>query len=311
MKKTNIFLGNEICCGTYAFLNTVQDAGIDYKLFEITSTVPFGISHRKEEDYSRLLTTYCDPNIGLDRAAEFWSYKQEKETFYNSKEAEKYILDITKTNRCLVGPLDMEKLGYLILPNLYANMDHYITIFRQSGELFCMDSEAIPVKRITRKELGRWLEVGNLPEAKGQINVRSYTKSGCYSEKSRKKNAISHSFKLIIKNLTESSEKRQGNYAIENCWQWLKEKPVEKWRLPFLYDVSFLIQRKMLQEYWQKLACELHLLNKDAAHEMESIIQKQIDVLGEMFHALQCERTIHEQDFSKLAELERNLIKQV
>ena len=53
----------------------------------------------------------------------------------------------------------------------------------------------------------------------------------------------------------------------------------------------------------------MHLLNKDAAHEIESIIQKQIDVLGEMFHALQCDRTIHEQDFSKLAELEKNLIK--
>ena len=64
MRERNVFLGNEICCGTYAFLNTVQDREIDCKIYEITSSVPFGIRHRKERDYSRLLTTYCDPNVG-------------------------------------------------------------------------------------------------------------------------------------------------------------------------------------------------------------------------------------------------------
>lgn len=312
MKKRNVFLGNEICCGAYAFLNTVQDREIDHRLFEITSTVPFGIKHQKEGDFSRLLTTYCDPNEGLDKVAGLWGYAQIKDTFRDVKEAAEYIFEKSEQRRCLVGPLDMGRLGYLVLPNLYVNMDHYITIFRAAGELFCMDSEGIPVRRTSRSELESWLDVGELPEANGLIHVRSYEKNCGSAEpypdrKLREESAVRNSLVLIKQNLTEAREEGQGNYAIEECWRWLNQNPMERWRLSFLYDISFLMQRKILQQYWGELTDELYLLEKKRIRNIEKIVAEQINVLGSMFHELQKEKKICEQDFRKLSELEERL----
>ncbi len=307
MEETNIFLGNEICCGTYAFLNTVQDREINGKLFEITSTVPFGIRHRKENDYSRLLTTYCDPNIGIDRAAKLWGYDQNKKVFKETEESVEYILKKSKTDRCLVGPLDMKRLTYLILPNLYANMDHYITVFDNNGELFCMDSEGLPARRVSVEELREWLKVGELPEAKGQIAVRCYERIEDALQIVREESALRNSMELIIKNLSDARKEGQGNFAIEKCFYWLKEQPVERWQMSFLYDISFLIQRKMLQHNWIKLVEEFHLLNEDSAQEIEKILEKQIHVLGNIFCILQCDHEICDQHFKELAESEENL----
>ena len=58
------FYGNEICCGSYACLNAMQDPSIDLQLFEISTSTPFGIRHYENEHFDRLLTTYCDPNRG-------------------------------------------------------------------------------------------------------------------------------------------------------------------------------------------------------------------------------------------------------
>lgn len=307
MREKTIFLGNEICCGTYAFLNTVQDKEIDYKAFEITSTVPFGIRHREEKDYSRLLTTYCDPNIGLDRAAGLWGYKQHKEMFRNSKEAADYIAERSKTDRCLIGPLDMGRLGYLVLPNLYANMDHYITIFQKEKMLFCMDSEGISIRHTNREELESWMLVTELPEAEGWISVRSYEKTEFAPGDERKKKAVRDSFELIVKNFTGARESGQGNYAIEKCWYFLKEQPMMRWRLSFLYDISYLSQRKILQQYWCGLADAAHLAGGGWTRKAERMIEEQIHILGNMFYALQWENVIYECDFHKLARLEENL----
>lgn len=307
MREKTIFLGNEICCGTYAFLNTVQDKDIDYKTFEITSTVPFGIRHREEKDYSRLLTTYCDPNIGLDRAAGLWGYRQHKEMFRNSNAAAEYILKKSKTDRCLIGPLDMGRLGYLVLPNLYVNMDHYITIFQLDERLFCMDSEGIPIRHINREELESWILVNGLPEAEGWISVRSYEKTEFVSGDERETKAVRDSFELIAKNFTGARESGQGNYAIEKCWHWLKEQPVMRWRLSFLYDIAYLIQRKILQQYWCGLVDTKHLTGGDWILKAERMIEEQIHILGNMFYVLQWENMIYEGDFHKLAELEGNL----
>lgn len=307
MKERNAFLGNEICCGTYAFLNTVQDREIDHKIYEITSSVPFGIRHRKERDYSRLLTTYCDPNIGLDRAAGLWGYRQHKELFRNSKAAAEYILDKSRTDRCLVGPLDMGRLGYLVLPNLYRNMDHYITIFQEDKTLFCIDSEGIPIRRTNGEELESWLLMAELPEAEGWISVRSYKRAEFLSGNEREKGAIRDSVELIVKNLTEARESGQGNYAIEKCWQWLKEQPVARWRLSFLYDIAYLSQRKILQQYWCRLVNEMHLLRENLVQEAERIMGAQIHILANMFYDLKWKNMVYERDFQKMAHLEEKL----
>lgn len=308
MTRTDTFFGNEVCCGSYAFINTVQDEGIDPKIFEITTTVPFGICHRQESDFSRLLTTYCDPNKGLGRAAELWGYRQKKRVFRENDEAAEYIVKESRNYHCLAGPLDMGRLKYLVMPHLYANMDHYITIFQDDGNLYCMDSEGIPARRITKKELKDWLFVGSLPEAEGNIHVRSFERVDFCSDEIRREGAVKNSFDAAIKNMVGSAEHGQGYHAVENCWNYLKDMPVERWKLSFLYDISFLVQRKMLQQYWKELADSFCLLGRNAAQEIEDIVQKQLEVLGRIFHRLQSEGNIYWKHFHELAKLEKQLV---
>lgn len=307
MIKTDTFLGNEVCCGSYAFINTVQDAGINPKIFEITMAVPFGISHRQEKDFSRLLTTYCDPHKGMDWAARLWGYCPETMRFRGIDEAAEYIFEKSRNSRCLVGPLDMGRLDYLIMPHLYRNMDHYITIFQDEGQMFCMDSEGIPVRRIKKEELREWLLVGNLPEANGNIHVRSFERIRFCADEIRREEAIRNSLPAIINNMAESAECGQGYHALENCWNYLAGVSVERWKLSFLYDISFLVQRKMLQQYWKELADSVCLLDGNAILEIEVIVQKQLEVLGSIFHGLQSEGNIYREHFQELGKLEKQL----
>ena len=61
------FYGNEICCCSYACLNAIEE-DIDVQLFEISTSAPFGVRHYRESHFDRLLTTFCDPNQGVDAA---------------------------------------------------------------------------------------------------------------------------------------------------------------------------------------------------------------------------------------------------
>lgn len=300
MKRDDIYWGNEICCATYGFLNAVQDREIDYKLFELTTTVPFGIKHQREKDFSRLLTTYCDPNIGMDRAIGLWGYRQEKKLFVDSKEAAKYIAEKSKTSRCLVGPIDMGRLNYLMLSNLYINMDHYVTVYQIEGQMFCMDSEGILVRKITEEEMQVWFQVNELPEAKGCIAVRSFEKVAEGAKVLREEEDVKSFNDWIRKNLIEA----KGRLAIEQCFQWLLENPMDRWKLSFLYDISYLIQRKILQIYWTRYAVKFFIRKEDRICEIKETIQEQIQILQMMFKLLQRENRVSEIQFHRLAELE-------
>ncbi len=300
MKNDSVFCGNEICCATYAFINTVQDGKINHKLFELSSSVPFGIKHQRENDFSRLLTTYCDPNIGLDRAVTLWGYRQDKKFFIDQKDIIEYIEKKSKETRCLVGPIDMGRLGYLILSNLYTNMDHYITIYQENGQIFVMDSEGILSRKVTKEEMELWFQVNNLSEAKGYLVVRSFKEIEKKVELLWEKEAVIGSMKWIQNNMREA----QGRKAIEQCFQWLIENPLNRWKLSFLYDMSYLIQRKILQLYWIGYAVRFSVLKEKEGDAIKKTVNEQICLLGWIFRVLQKENRLHEQHFCKLAELE-------
>lgn len=307
MIRDRIFFGNEICCGTYAFLNTIQEDSIDYKVFEITTTVPFGIKHQCEKDFSRLLTTFCDPNVGIDKAVELWGYRQAKKMFEDRREAVEYIGKESCRHRCMVGPLDMGKLGYLLMPNLYTNMDHYITVFREDGGLFCMDSEGIPARKISLEELRKWLSAERVPEANGYITVRTFEKEEEFIKGKKNEQVLFQSIRAIAKNMQDAEKANQGSRAIEACWHWLEEQPMDRWRLSFLYDISFLIQRKLLQNYWKELLLKFDMLEKDIICEIGEIVTEQIDLLSSVFRFLRNDNRVYRENFIRLAELEREL----
>ncbi len=59
----NEFLGDRICCGTYAFLNLTHDERIDEELFEISTSVPFGIVHKRYPQYDQIGRASCRERV--------------------------------------------------------------------------------------------------------------------------------------------------------------------------------------------------------------------------------------------------------
>lgn len=173
------FYGNEICCGSYACLNAMQDPSIDLQLFEISTSTPFGIRHFENEHFDRLLTTYCDPNQGMDRALRLWGYDAETVRTGAAKEAVREIRRrISPEYPVIVGPIDMGKLGYQIMPALLKRMDHYILLeYCSDTEAYCTDSEGFYQYRLTYEELGACLSADAVPEADGCITVRQIRKN--------------------------------------------------------------------------------------------------------------------------------------
>ncbi len=303
MKKDHVFCGNEICCASYAFRNTVQEDGINCRLFEITSTVPFGVKHRREKDFSRLLTTYCDPNIGVERAAPVWGYRQKKERFIDGDDASDYIAERSREGGCLVGPVDMGQLGYLLLPNLYTNMDHYIAVYQEKGQMYCMDSEGIPARGITKEEMRRWFRAGNLPEAKGYLTVRSFEKEEMTTGQLREEAAVRGCVEQIRSNMKEA----EGGRAVIQCCGWLTENPVSRWKLSFLYDISYLMQRKILQADWLEYAVRFSVCEEKEGRAMKEILREEIRAMQWIFRSLQKENRICAEQFYRLAQLEEQL----
>ena len=303
MRKDPVFCGNEICCAAYAFVNTVQDASIDYRLFELTSSVPFGVKHQREPDFSRLLTTFCDLNIGVERGAQLWGYRQKKENFTEGREAACYIAEESRERGCLVGPVDMGRLGYLMLPALYTNMDHYLAVHQRDGQIFLMDSEGILTRQITKEEMCHWFDAGNLPEARGCLSVRSFEKKEKMTGRLREEAAIKGSVRWIQNNM----QKAKGGQAVIQCCEWLTEQSPARWKLSFLYDLSYLMQRKILQADWFLHAERFSVCKEKESSVNRELVQEQICLLQWIFRLLQKENSVDIERFYRLAELEERL----
>ena len=102
---------NQVCCGSYACLNVIQDSAIDVSLFELSTGTPFGIRHCEDEHFDRLLTTFRDPNQGLDYALRLWGYDV---TAVSVPSCQK-CLDLLRNHgpgRVVLGPVNMGGLEY-------------------------------------------------------------------------------------------------------------------------------------------------------------------------------------------------------
>ena len=104
------YYGKYTACGTFAVLCTMKTK-ISPEIFELTTGVPFGIRCVNMKS-QRLLTTFRDPNIGLDTAMLDWGIPYEKvESSSKRKIFEKLCWDMEQEERgIIIGPLNMGKL---------------------------------------------------------------------------------------------------------------------------------------------------------------------------------------------------------
>lgn len=292
------FYGNEICCGSYACLNAIKNPEIPLKLFEISTSVPFGVKHVGDSFFDHLLTTFCDPNTGIDRAIPLWGYEQKKEQFRNKIEAVRYIKSEILQNPVVLGPVDMGYLSYLPVSYMYRRMDHYIVLQEINGKMYCVDSEGVSALELTDEQLLDLISVERVLEAEGIVCVRSFSQV----EEFDWKNILERSMVHAWENLTDAENDGQGSQAFLNCYNYLNEQDIRLWKLPFLYDINYLIQRKLLfMKLLREVAIHLGYRVKN-----ESIV-KQKALLVNVFEKLRKYNRIAREDFEQLAEWEKQI----
>ena len=301
------FYGNEICCGSYACLNAMQDSSIDLQLFEISTSTPFGIRHFENENFDRLLTTYCDPNQGMERALCLWGYDAETVRTGTAEEAVREIRHrIRPDYPAIVGPIDMGRLGYQIMPALLKRMDHYILLgYCSDTEVYCTDSEGFYQYRLTYEELRAYLFADAVPEADGYITVRQIRKKWEY----RMEEVLEQSLRYAADNLRAAEEAGEGSRAIKNCCRYLEQYKEYKWRLPLMYDIQYLKQRKLLMLLLIDLLEENVRCFGCQTKESRRIVNTQNGLLGKIYVNLQKGMGIEKESFAELSRLESRLAK--
>lgn len=301
------FYGNEICCGSYAVLNAVRDSSIDLQLFEISLSTPFGIRHCENQKFDRLLTTYCDPNKGMDRALLLWGYHVKTDRFDEAKEAViriKKLLSLGKP--VVVGPINMGSLEYQIFPSLLNRMDHYLLIEACSDtEIYCTDSEGFSQYRLTYEDVGRYMKADEVPEAEGMITVRQLYKEKQYDVETILKQSLIYA----ANNYYEAENSGEGSHAIRNCARFIKQYSDYRWRLPLMYDVQYLKQRKILALYFADLIEKYKVQRRSSMMDFRNAILSQNELLGEIYGKLRKGELLESDLFDELAEREKILWK--
>lgn len=301
------FYGNEVCCASYACLNAMEDPQIELPLFEVATSVPFGVSHLSNRNFDRLLTTYCDPNKGIEKAVALWGYEVLKYEAETPEEVVSILKAGLKESRAVLGPIDMGKIGYQIVPALLMRMDHYIMLEEwTAAEIICWDSEGICGYKMNYETLVSYLSVNGIPEAKGRIAIRFFLKTGSCAFREE---ILIAAGKHAVENLRNAEQERQGSFAITECGSFLGEERNQsyKWRLPLLYDLQYLIQRKWLLKYL-KGECGKNQKTKGLiCNETEDIIEKQLSLLGDIYCRLKRKSQIDKNQFYKLGKLEKEL----
>lgn len=299
------FHGNEICCSSYACLNAMRNEEIDLQLFEISTSTPFGIRHYENNHFDRLLTTYHNPNQGLDDALELWGYKCLKYTVSSIKSMTEIIKKYVKNYRIVLGPIDMGGLAYQAMSHILNRMDHYLMLeYWSEDSVSCYDSEGFSGYQLSYKELESYVSVYEVPEAENVITIRVIIQKGSWSIK----DILQECYIKAYRNLSNAELEGHGSRAICRCYDFLIGNECYKWRLSFLYDLEYLIQRKwlgsVLNDEYKKYSLEQ---NNALVDDIENNIQAQLNVLGKMYNELRTNSQIVKEHFEVLSDLEINL----
>ncbi len=299
------FYGNQVCCGSYACLNAIKDRTVDVILFEISTLSPFGVKHVRNPKYDRLLTTYFDPNQGIDNALKLWGYYVSTEHVTSAREAIQALKKcLSKQCDVILGPLNMGSLAYHIIPELLMRMDHYITIeYYSESEILCTDSEGIHQLRLSYEQLQDYISVEDLPEAEGKIALRTIKK-----ERNHDLNIIlSDSLEGAYRNLYRAEESGQGSHAIYDCVAFLKEQEMFRWKLPFLYDLEYFGQRKNQTRWFLETLQKNKIISSLCAMPLQDIILRQEKLIGLVYQELRWKNRFNDKALQTVGDLERDL----
>lgn len=304
MIKKNCYYGNEICCCSYACLNVLQNASIDLQLFEVSTSVPFGVKHYENAEFDRLLTTYRDPNKGIDRALKLWGYSVEKYETTIPEKAIRYLRGHLKEKAIVLGPIDMGQLQFYVLPGLLKCMDHYIALkYLDEEHVLCYDSEGFYGYPLSYSQLEKCMNINDLYEAEHKITLRSMQFREDFSYES----VLKKSYEYAFDNFRNAECDGQGSEAFKKCYDYICSEEEYKWKLPLLYDIEYLLQRKLLLKGFMD-QCHIVQMIPEALHNyVIEIIRRQWKLLEISYKDLSDNKSIRKDIFYELGEREREL----
>lgn len=301
------FYSNQVCCGSYACLNVIQNSTIDLSLFEISTGVPFGIRHYEDGNFDRLLTTFCDPNQGLNDALNLWGYDVTTISVSSCQEC----LNALRSHGlglAVLGPINMGGLDYYPNAVMFNRMDHYIVLdYRSDDEINCTDSEGLFGLRITRQQLEKWININGVPEAQQLFTLRWIY----YQRAWNITDILLSSLKKAACHLQKAERCGQGAKAVRDCYRYLTQNSSYRWRLSLLYDLEYLHQRKYLfQILLTKLQSET-LLAPERISQLRRIVQEQQLLLNTVYRELRWGTGFNGKCLLHFAELEQKLMEYV
>lgn len=299
------FFGNKICCGTYAFFNLTGGGLPDIDLFEISTSVPFGISHKRYPKFDHLLTPFCDPNARLDQAISAWGYQTEHRSFSSGEELACFLQHkLMAEESAMVGPVDMGHLYYQPLVNLYRRLDHYIVVTKIDDSVIeILDSEGILCERCSYETMGKMLSVKEIPEAEGRFHMRKAVKERAVDLSGIVELSLSQAERNIVACLASVD----GKEAFLRCSQFLQEVPFYQWGTALLYDFSYIMQRKLLHKKLGEYAVLYRYWMSDKLNKLQKVLEEQIQILGRMFSMLKSGKKPEEYFYRRLDILEKKL----
>lgn len=150
------YISNATCCGSQAIFSAYFKNVLDLKDFEIFTTVPFAITH-KFSLTNRLLESFIDHDIGLERAYKNLNIEFQKQVFSIGSDSVDAINLLKKwciLNPVVIGPLNMDCLSYLFQSNLYFKMNHYLIVVGfDDSSFYISDTEGYALVKISKPEL--------------------------------------------------------------------------------------------------------------------------------------------------------------
>lgn len=268
------YIGNSICCGTYSLIHLLERE-IDVDLFELTTGVPFGIKGSIEE--GRLLTTYVNPNYGLETGMKIWGIRGKKYSYKHKQQAWEKLLEIlTKEGNVILGPVNMLKLSYFPLSTLYAGMDHYIYVKKQDdSHVLIKDSEGYLTVKESMDTLNKMWDTHNVMEAEGAYTFRMIdNQSGGMPER---RELLTKAFSLMAENIFKAEQECYGSHTFVRIIKYTENATNARWHTGMMYDFTHLLQRKVITK---QMLLELLELNNSMVHKnLLKYISEQINVL--------------------------------
>lgn len=282
------YFGNVTCCGSQALLSAYfsNDSIQDIKMFEILTSVPFGIIHKEDDPY-RLLTCYYDPDYGLDRALDTLGIPYEIQSWEKTSdgyEAFKVLDTLCKNIPVVLGPLNMSDLTYYFHSELLYRMDHYIVVLGKVGnDYWVCDPEGFNVALINKENLKKAWKGDKIPEGRGGFVLRRVLDN---TKITLNDSIYMKAFKYAVSNFKGAKKVKNGSgNALRLLYQkksLIKADAALQKRLSF--DIPIKMQRSTFIKYFVKEIIRIFDIKKIAkdSGKIYNYLDKQIYLFSKL-----------------------------